>query len=159
MKMMGLGADTYTVIVTDRRMILARLTQAMMNTAITEAQAKARAEGKGFFGAWADQLAASFGFAKKYETMPPDAALAETPGNFALENSRIRLIKVSEVRSNDDDATSHDLRLEIDSADGSFAYVISEDDRFTTLLQNVYGDRVKMPFGLFKAGPVRIKFF
>lgn len=159
MRMMGLAADSYTIIVTDHRMILAQLTQAMMNTAITEAQAKAKAEGKGFFGAWADQLSASFGFAKRYETMPPEAALAETPGNFALDNSRIRLIKVSVVGSNDDDSSSNRLRLKIDAAEGNFEYVINEDDRFTALLQNVYGDRVKMPFGLFKSGPVRIKFF
>ena len=159
MKMMGMAYDTFTLVVTGRRMIHAQLTQAMLNSAIVEAQEKAKAEGKGFFGVWGDQLAASFGFAKRYETMPPDVALAETPGNVAIENSRITSIAVSEIRSNDDDGSSNQLRLKITSADGSFEYVIAEDDRFTTMLKNVYGDRVKLPFGLFKAGPIRIKFF
>ncbi len=159
MKMMGMAYDTFTIVVTGRRMILAQLTQEMLNSAIAEAQAKAKAEGKGFFGVWGDQMAASFGFAKRYETLSPDVALAETPGNVALDNARISAITVSEIRSNDDDGSSNQLRLNIDSADGRFEYVIAEDDRFTTLLKNVYGDRVKLPFGLFKAGPVRIKFF
>jgi len=159
MKMMGMAYDTFTLVVTGRRMIHAQLTQAMLTSAIAEAQEKAKAEGKGFFGVWGDQMAASFGFAKRYETLSPDVALAETPGNIAIENSRITSVVVSEVRSNDDDGSSNQLRLKITSADGSFEYVIAEDDRFTTLLKNVYGDRVKLPFGLFKAGPIRIKFF
>jgi RNA polymerase subunit RPABC4/transcription elongation factor Spt4 len=159
MKMMGMAWDTYTIVITGRRMVLAQLTQAMLNTAIAEAQARAKAEGKGFFGVWGDQMAASFGFARRYETLPPDVALAETPGNLAINNARITAIKVSVVRSNSDDGTSNQLRLNIESGDGRFEYIIPEDDRLTTLLKNVYGDRVSLPFGLFKAGPVRIKFF
>ena len=64
-------------------MIMVQMTAAMMNAAVAEAQAKAKAEGKGFFGIMKDQLSAQFRYAVRYETMNPDLALAETPGNIA----------------------------------------------------------------------------
>ena len=159
MKMFGATWDTYTIVVTGRRMILAKLTQPMLNGAIAEAQAKAKAEGKGFFGIMGDQMAASFGFGRRYETIPPEQALQETPGNFAIENPRVTAIKLKLIETENAGMDWHEVKMIIETMDGKFEYTIAEDDRFTTLLQTAYGDRVKMPFGLFKAGPVRIKFF
>jgi hypothetical protein len=50
MKMLGIAWDTYALVVTDSRMILAQLTAAMLNTAYKEAAERAKAEGKGFLG-------------------------------------------------------------------------------------------------------------
>ena len=44
-------------------MIIAQMTQAMLNAAILEAQDKATAEGKGFLAGMKDQMAAQFPFA------------------------------------------------------------------------------------------------
>jgi hypothetical protein len=159
MKMLGAAWDTYTIVVTDRRMILAQLTQEMMNVAIAEANAKAKAEGKGFFGIIGSQLSASFGFGRRYETMSPDAALAETAGNFAIENSRVTAIRISLLGTQSSGTEWEEFRMIIESMDGKLEYIIAQDDRFTTLLQTAYGDRLKMPLGLFSAGPVRVKFF
>jgi hypothetical protein len=75
-------------------MIRARMTQAMLKAAIVEAQAKARAEGRGFFFIMKDQLAARFRFAVRYETMNPDQARAETPGNKSIGHGRISAIRM-----------------------------------------------------------------
>jgi predicted amidophosphoribosyltransferase len=159
MKMFGASYVTYTLVITPRRMIFAQMTQAMLNTAIAEAQAKAKYEGKGFFGIVADQMAASFGFGRRYETMSPDVALAETPGNFAIGNGDIRAISLNLIDNGDQGQEWHEFRMIIDAASGKVEYIIAEDDRFTSLLQKAYGERVQLPFGLFKAGPVRVKFF
>lgn len=159
MKMLGAAWDTYTIVVTGRRMILAQLTQQMMNVAIAEANARAKAEGKGFFGIIGSQLSASFGFGKRYETMSPDVALTETPGNVAIDNTRITAIHISLLGTSSSSTEWEEFRMILETMDGKFEYIIAQDDRFTTLLRNVYGDRVKMPFGLFSAGPVRVKFF
>ena len=157
MKMFGASYDTYSIVVTNRRMIFAQLTQALANTAIMEAQAKAKAEGKGFLGIVQDQMAASFGFALRYEKMTPDQALAETPGNIAIENSRISAIK---MQLKDSVNTNYsEFKTVIDSMDGKFEYMIAEDERFTNLLKTVYGDRLHMPLGYFSKAGVRIKFF
>jgi hypothetical protein len=99
MKMLGAAGDMYTIVITGSRMILARLTQEKLNAAIAEANARAKAEGKGFFSIIADQLAVSFGYGRRYEMMPPEVALVETPGNVALENARITGIKLTLIET------------------------------------------------------------
>jgi len=154
-----LGADYFNIMVTDRRMILARMTQPMLNAAILEAQQRARAEGKGFFAIMKDQMAAQFQFAKRYETMPPDQALMETNGNRAIQNDRITAISLKLRDSGSGEVEYMEFKMAIDSADGKFEFMIGEDDRFINLLKHVYGDKVHMPFGYMRAGAVRIKFF
>ena len=160
MKMLGASYDSFNIIVTDRRMILSQMTAAMLNAAVAEAQVKAKAEGKGFFGIMKDQLAAQFQYSRRYETMDPDQALAETPGNAAIPNSSVSAISL-QLRGGgyDDDNSYSEFKMTVTSAQGSFEYMIAEDDRFVTTLKTAYGDRVKMPFGYFKAGGVRVKFF
>jgi hypothetical protein len=157
MKFMG-AFDTYTIVVTDRRMILAQMTQPMLKQAVAEAHARAKAEGKGFFGVSRDTLAASFYFGKRYETMPPDQSLQETPGNFAIENQHITSIKITSVGGGTDNDMG-EFKMVIQSPGGKYEFTIAEDDRFTTLLKTAYGDRVHLPFGLFKAGLSRVRFF
>jgi hypothetical protein len=157
-KMFGAAWDTYSLVVTERRMIVAQLTQQMINAAIAEAQAKSREQGNGFFGAWADQLAATFQYAVRYETMSPDTALAETPGNFAIENSQITVVDLS-LRDHEDSSSYREFKLVIKSVGGKFEFMIAEDDRFINILKTAYGPKVSMPFGYHKMGDVRIKFF
>ncbi len=140
-------------------MIVAQMTQALLNAAIMEAQSKAKSEGKGFFAIMKDQMAAQFRFALRYESMAPDQSLAETPGNIAIENTRITAIHMKLKDSGSGDMEYTEFRMIIESASGKFEYLIGEDDRFINLLKTVYGDRVHMPFGYFKAGGVRLKFF
>jgi hypothetical protein len=81
--------DTYSGVLTNQRVIFAQMTSEMLTRAAQEARDQAKAEGKGFWGQWSDQLKGTFGYTKKYLTMPPQAILAETPGNFALNNNTI----------------------------------------------------------------------
>jgi len=131
----------------------------MLNAAIAEAQAKAKAEGKGFFGIMKDQLSAQFRYAVRYETMNPDAALAETPGNIAVENARITAINMKLRDTGSGEMEYMEFKMSVVSADGNFDYMMAEDDRYVNLLKLVYGDKVHMPFGYFKLGAARIKFF
>ncbi|MDO9549462.1 MAG: zinc ribbon domain-containing protein [Methanoregula sp.] len=159
MKLFGASWDSYNIIVTSRRMILAQMTTAMVNAAITEAQQQAKAEGKGFFAIAKDQMTASFQFSQRYETMPPEQALAETPGNFALENSRITAIHLKLKGGDSEDNSAREFRIIIESMDGKFEYVIAENERFVNILKDAYSDRVHMPFGYFSIGAARIKLF
>jgi len=49
--------------------------------------------------------------------------------------------------------------MAVESADGKFKYTIAGEDRYINLLKQVYGERVHMPFGYFRAGTARVKFF
>jgi hypothetical protein len=159
MKFLGASWDTWNIIITNRRMIMVQMTAAMINAAVAEAQAKAKAEGKGFFGIMKDQLSAQFGYAVRYETMNPDMALAETPGNLSAENAQITAITMKLRDTGSGGMEYNEFRMSVVSAAGTFEYMIAEDDRYITLLKQEYGDRVHMPFGYFRVGAARIKFF
>ena len=158
-KFLGASWDTWNIVITSRRMIMVQMTAAMINAAVAEAQAKAKAEGKGFFGIMKDQLAAQFRYAVRYETMNPDMALAETPGNISVENARITAVSMKLRDTGSGDMEYMEFRMTVESADGKFEYMMAEDDRYVNLLKQVYGDRVHMPFGYIKLGVARIKFF
>lgn len=151
------GYDTFTLIVTDRRMILAQLTAQMLKTAVAEAQAKAKAEGKGLFAIMGDQMAAQFQYAKRYEGMSPDAALSETPGNTAVENSSLSVIDVRII--DEEDSGTNEFGITIRSTAGKTELRIARDDNYIEILKTAYGDRVHMPFGYSQVGNLKIKLF
>jgi hypothetical protein len=102
-------------------------------------------------------MSAQFRFALRYETMSPDQSLTETAGNFAIENAQITAIS---LKLNDSGEMEYsEFKIIIESSNGKTEYLIGEDDRFINLLKTVYGERVHMPFGYFRAGGVRLKFF
>ena len=140
--------DSYTAVMTNQRLIIARLTDQMIVEAANQARAQAKAEGKGFFGQWGDQLKSTFGYSRKYLTMTPEAILAETPGNFAIYNNTISQINIK-TKFNQNQNTMDMLKVEIHSTAGKFEYEIQEDSDYIKLLKQVYGDRVKTPFGYF----------
>ena len=82
--------DTYNLIVTERRCIFATLTSEMLNRAIKEANEQGKTEGKGFMDRWGDQLSASMGYWRKYESIEPEAALRENKENFAIDLSTVK---------------------------------------------------------------------
>ena len=124
------------------------MTSDMMKVAAQQAREQAKAEGKGFFGQWGDQLKATYGYSRKYLTMPPSAIVAETPGNFELSNSTISEIKLHE-RTRREDQGVYEFEVEIRSAAGKYEFLMDQNGDYVKLLKQVYGERVKTPFGYF----------
>jgi hypothetical protein len=81
--------EGFTVIVTSRRMIFAEATNALMTEEAKKAYKK-----EGFFAGLIDSATIGYDFYKRYQNMPPDAALAESPQNFAIELSQIRRVQI-----------------------------------------------------------------
>lgn len=148
--------DTYTGVLTNHRVIFAQMTSEMLTQAAQQAKEQAKAEGKGFWGQWSEQLKGTFGYTKKYLTMPPQAILAETPGNFELHNNTISEVKVNLKGANQQNQR-RELEVEFRSTAGKHVFRMDENSDSTGLLKQVYGDRVKMPFGYFSK-TINIKF-
>jgi len=85
-----MAMEGFNIIVTQRRMIFAVMT----NDMLSQAAKQAGKEG-GFLGGMLNAATVDYTFYKRYLTMPPDAALAENPQNFAAELSQVRKIKIS----------------------------------------------------------------
>ena len=152
--------DSWTAVITNFRIIFAQTTNEMTTHAASQAKEQAKADGKGFWGQYKDQLKGYYNFSQRYVSMDPNASLAETPGNFAVDNSGIREIKIhtkDEYRGGD--YYRSEYSVEIKSAQGTYEFRMDENSQATNLLKQVYGERVKMPFGHFTAakGPVQFK--
>jgi hypothetical protein len=84
-----IAMEGFTVIVTSRRMIFAEATNALMTEETKKTYKK-----EGFFAGLIDSATIGYTFYKRYENIPPDAALAESPQNFAIDLSGIRRVKI-----------------------------------------------------------------
>ena len=85
-----MAMEGFNIIVTQRRMIFALMTNDMIN----QAAKQAGTEG-GFLVGIINAATIGYTFYRRYLTMPPDAALAENPQNFAVELSQVRKIKIT----------------------------------------------------------------
>jgi hypothetical protein len=147
--------DTYTGVITSQRLIIAQMTSKMITDAAKQSRDQAKAEGKGFFGQWADQLRATWNYSQRYLSMQPQSILNETPGNFAIDNTTISSIKVHLKGAHHEQNQRREFELKFHTTQGTFEYHMDENSDFINALKSVYGQRVEMPFGYF--GGINIK--
>lgn len=139
-------SDTYTLVVTDSRMVFAELTADMMKQAVVEAQRKGKEEGKGFLARWGDQIKACMTFSERYWSMTPDEALLENPKNYSIANPTVKKIwvKAKNDSNGPDDVDRSYTELKIESGAGKFEYKVDGHDRtIRDALKGVFGDVVK----------------
>ncbi len=110
----------HTLVLTDRRIIFARITPEMLKQAVADAREGAKTEGKGFFGQWGAQLRAYGALAEGYLVMPPEVTLTEHPENFAIERQAISEAKVRAGRHHDDDQKPTPDRLVLKTTAGKY---------------------------------------
>jgi hypothetical protein len=150
--------DTFTGVLTSQQLIIAQMTSDMLKDAAMQARDQAKAEGKGFWGQWSEQLKASFSYTKRYLTMTPAAILAETPGNFAINNNTVREVKFKiKYLGNYDESSRKEWEVEIHSSAGKYEYRMDDNSQFVDLFKKVYPNRVKTPMGYFSK-TVNIRF-
>lgn len=91
--LMGTRQKRYSLILTDRRVIFAELSKDKLKAVVDQARSEAKAQGKGFFGRWSAEFKAPATCHEAYWQMTPDAALTESPGNFAVDHTEIEKVK------------------------------------------------------------------
>jgi hypothetical protein len=138
--------DTYALIITDQRTIFAQMTANMLKEAAAEAQRKGKEEGKGFFSRWADQLKATMAYSNRYWDIPPDEALGENPGNFAIPNQEIRQIRIKQKSQaswgQEVDQAITEIRIESVGKKETYNVDMYSQD-MVNMLKGIFGDRVK----------------
>ena len=105
---MGIKSKTYSLIITERRVVFAQLTKEKMTAMVNQARDEAKASGKGFFGQWGAQLGTSMNYHEAYWQMTPDQALAETQGNFAIDRPAIVSVKYKQGVTDENGAPGQD---------------------------------------------------
>lgn len=108
---LGFASKQIALVLTDQRVIFARITTAMMQEAVTDAADGAKSQGKGLLGQMGARLSAHSVFAKRYLEMPPSQILAETDGNFAVDRSAITKTKMKTSYGGGEDANTTDVLI------------------------------------------------
>jgi len=148
--------DSFSGVLTNQRLIFAQMTGDMLKTAIKQAREQAKAEGKGFFGQWGEQLKASASFASRYYDMDPSEVLSETQGNFAVANNYVNEVKLK-LKDTGNQSNQREFEIEIKSSSGNYKFRMDENNDYVKMLKQVYGDRVKTPSGYFSGGGINLK--
>lgn len=139
--------DAYNVALTGSRCIFAKLTSGLLKRAAAEAQEKGKEEGKGFFGRWGDQLAATLRYGDRYLGMPAEQVLQETKDNFAIAFDDIKNIRFKEKQRRSDvgDAIKRIYgEVTFDTQKGKMVYFLDGmpvDD--IAAMQAILGDKVQ----------------
>jgi hypothetical protein len=125
--------ESFNIIVTNQRMIFAQMTSEMI-----KAEA-ATYKGQGIKGVF-KAMGAGGNLWQRYQQMPPDQALAETPGNFGLYINQIRKVKYSGTKvlfnkggvsmglnigfGGGDDDDDNNAKLQIETIGGKYEFEI-----------------------------------
>ncbi len=91
-----LKSKMYTLVVTNRRLIFAELTNKMLQAAASEANEQSK--GKGIFSRMKDVYTSPQRVYSRYQNMAVEEILRETPGNFAVNNNEVKAVRISHVR-------------------------------------------------------------
>ncbi|MEI6310489.1 MAG: zinc ribbon domain-containing protein [bacterium] len=107
-----LGSKSYVLVVTDRRLLVVRVTSQIMAEVVRKSQEEGKAQGKGFFERWGDQISAFYRYAERYLSMAPGAILSENAENYAIDHSQVTRISLDGQEGADDPNTKGTLRLD-----------------------------------------------
>lgn len=136
--------DSFTIVCTTKRTIFAKFTSKMMKGAVNEARAKAKEEGKGFFGQWGAQLTSTANYHKKYMEMIPDDILTQTEGNLALPYSEIVKLRIKKKVSHDEDSFGVKTELLYETAQGKYKFMVDSYSKDTVeALKQIYGAKTQ----------------
>jgi hypothetical protein len=143
--------DAYIILATTQNLLLIQLTTDMVNRSIKEAQERAKAEGKGFWGQWGAQLGTSFDYAAKYIGWTKEQVLAETPTTLVIPNSMVSKIELSSELNHDDYdkiVQRFDYKLKIFTASGKHELESRTLDTKIKMFHDLFPGRFKtnIPF-------------
>ena len=115
----------WTIVVTDARIIVARLTPEIQKRAV---DAKVQEQGGEFLKRMAVATTSGFTLHERYLTMDPEAVLIETPENWWVDARGISQIAITQGRwisDRDGHRTQNDHQLLIVTQQGKFSYTFT----------------------------------
>jgi hypothetical protein len=97
-----------------------------------------KAQGKGFFGKWKAQVSDPYIYVEWYQSITPEQAMKETPGNFAIDNSSI--ISISTKMYGGDEIQISEYYTDIQTTGQNFRVIAAYDTK--SLLKHAFSKQV-----------------
>jgi hypothetical protein len=145
------SSKAFTLVFTDRRLILAETTKDLISAETERSRAAARERGGGFLSQLGAQLKSGITFGSHYLAADPATILVESPGNTALGPGDVRALRIErKTRSSgsDDDVTEQQfLKITIETAAGKQTYDTDAEkpklDEARAMAASVFGPAVR----------------
>lgn len=141
--------DAFTLVATERRVIMAHLEDGIYKEFTKQLLANATDQGKGLFAKMGKSMGSGFAFLERYKSMPADSIIAESTGSFFIPNEQIEWIKYYEADLREDSegntkqepamiilhAAGHDYKMTIN---------FGNNREIQGGLKQIFGDKVKV---------------
>ncbi len=122
---LGLGMESFTVVLTPSRIVFIYLDNKTMNAFITEARETAKSQGKGWIGQAAAQMGWVNLMVERLQTLGSEAALAQYPGSFFIPNSAISQVRVKQRHNHDYEQPDNEpLQITFDTTTGKQKFTL-----------------------------------
>jgi hypothetical protein len=138
---LGMSADYFTLVVTDRRIIFATQTTQMMQENTKRARESAKTQGKNFLGQWGAVIHSNNG--QHYLQMPAEAVVGENPGNFSLYHNQIRSVKFNYYSDEDNNASEYRMTLDTVSGKINLVFNMLDEKQAKQVLKQVLPNAVR----------------
>lgn len=137
------GNKSYNLIITDRRLIFAQITNDLLKQ--EREKAVAGAPSGGFFSKWKASMGSHYNFHDRYFKMHPDDALRENPNNYELWPEQIRSVKLrsKQVWSNDGKQSPNKMVIKWTGGKIKYNFQRVNTNEVNRALQPLLGPKVK----------------
>jgi len=138
------GSKAYTLIVTDKGIIVAQLTNKMLKEEMNKNHQDAKARGEGFLKRIGNQMASRATFHQRYYSMDKDQIINETEGNYFISEPEIKKIRIKSGQTFEEDkSTPHQLKIVWNSGKEKFSFTQITPSEVKKILQQLVGKKVK----------------
>jgi hypothetical protein len=139
-----LGSKAYNLIVTDKEIIVAQLTNTMLKEEANKANQEAKERGDGFFKRMGNQMNSRATFHKRYLSMSKEQIMKETDGNYTISEPEIKKIRITSGQHFEDQkSTPHQLKIVWTSGKAKFSFTEITVNQAKEMLQQLAGKKVK----------------
>lgn len=138
------GNKCYNLIVTDKRLVVAELTSAMIKESSKKASEESKARGEGILKRMAGTAFSGVNYYDKYFSMPMDQIISENPNNFIIDPSMVNKIRLSS-RYIDADQTRFENEIKIKWSGGKTVFKFNSISKTEAknILENTFPSKVK----------------
>ena len=139
-----LGQKAFNIIITDANLIVAQMTNAMVNEEIKKVREESKDKGDGFLKRMASTMTAGYHIHERYFNMTIEQIVNETTGNFVISNDSIKKIriKIGEIY---EDGRNQPNTLKIVSNNAKYKYTFTQitAKQAKEILMQTLGSKVK----------------
>ncbi len=139
------GQRSYTMIVTDKRLIFAELTNELMEKEHQKKMRRSEEKGEGFLRKLKSSISSGFNFHHRYKDMDPVEILNESPNNYEIRSNDVRSVKLRTGTHHPDSGKTpiHKMIIKWNGGKEKFTFEQMEPKQVKGILNPVLGSKVR----------------